>query len=103
MNTPREFFTGMSDDLSKVGGLGAVYQFNITGDDGGEWYVDAVGDEPSVGEGAHDNPDATFSCADQDFMDIATGRMPSQMAFMLGKLRVSGNMALAIRLQKVFG
>ena len=100
--TPREFFATMGGELDKVKGLGAVYQFMITGENGGEWYLDATGEEPIVGEGVHENPGATFTSTDQDFVDMATGKLASQMAFMMGKLKVSGDMMLAMRLQKIF-
>jgi putative sterol carrier protein len=100
--TPREFFETMQDELSKVKGLGAVYQFKITGENGGNWYLDATGDEPVVAEGIHDSPGATFTALDKDFVDMATGKLASQMAFMMGKLKVSGDMMLAMRLQAIF-
>lgn len=100
--TPKEFFDTMGNEMDKVKGLGAIYQFNITGEDGGEWFVDASGDDPSVGEGTHPNPGATFTATAEDFVAIATGKLASQMAFMMGKLKVSGDMALAMRLQRIF-
>ena len=100
--TPREFFETMHSELDKVKDLGAVYQFKITGENGGDWYLDATGDEPIVGEGVHDNPGATFTATDQDFVAMATGKLASQMAFMMGKLKVSGDMMLAMRLQAIF-
>jgi putative sterol carrier protein len=100
--TPEEVFKNMEGELDKVSGLGAVYQFNITGEHGGEWYLDAVSDPPVIGKGTHEKPGATFTAAEQDFVDMATGKLASQMAFMMGKLKVSGDMMLAMRLQKIF-
>jgi putative sterol carrier protein len=100
--TPEEVFKNMEDELEKAKGLGAVYQFVITGENGGEWYLDATGDPPVIGKGMHEKPGATFTAAEQDFVDMATGKLASQMAFMMGKLKVSGDMMLAMRLQKIF-
>lgn len=107
MSTPKEIFDEMSSafktDPGKVEGVNAVYQFKITGDDGGEWFADTTSDAPSIGEGAHDNPNVTITCSDEDFVDIKTGKLNGQMAFMTGKLKISGDMGLAMKLQKILG
>lgn len=100
--TPEEVFANMATELDRVSGLGAVYQFVITGENGGEWYLDAVSDPPVIGKGMHEKPGATFTAAQDDFVAMATGKLASQMAFMMGKLKVSGDMMLAMRLQKIF-
>jgi putative sterol carrier protein len=38
-----------------------------------------------------------------DFMNIVGGKMNAQMAFMSGKLKIKGDMGLAMKLQKVIG
>jgi len=103
MSTPKEFFQKLADEPSQLEGLTAVFQFDITGDDGGKWYVDLAGDEPNIGEGTHDNPGCTIVLADEDLMAITAGTLDSQMAFMMGKIKISGDMALAMQLQKIFG
>lgn len=107
MSTPKEVFAEMSTafaaDPGKVEGVNAVYQFVITGDDGGEWYADTTGDAPSIGDGKHDSPNVTITCSDSDFVDIKTGKLNGQMAFMTGKLKIAGDMGLAMKLQKILG
>lgn len=107
MSTPKEIFAEMSAsfqaDPNKVEGVNAVYQFKITGDDGGDWYADTTGDAPNIGEGDHDNPNVTITCSDQDFVDIKSGKLNGQMAFMTGKLKIAGDMGLAMKLQKILG
>jgi len=107
MSTPKEIFAQMKDsfaaDPNKVEGIKAVYQFKITGDNGGNWFADSTGDAPVIGEGEHENPSVTITCADQDFVDIKTGKLNGQMAFMTGKLKISGDMGLAMKLQKILG
>jgi putative sterol carrier protein len=103
MTTPGEFFEQLAQDTSKMAGLNHVFQFDVTGDTGGQWYVDASGDEPKIVQGTHDNPGCTLTMSDEDLLAILEGKLNSQMAFMMGKLKVSGDMSLALQLQKLFG
>jgi len=86
-----------------VAGINAVYQFNITGDNGGEWYVDLTGDAPAVSSGAHDSANCTVTMTEEDFLAIIDGSLNAQMAFLQGKVKIAGDMSLAMKLQKVLG
>ena len=107
MSTPKEIFEQMATNLSanpsKVEGVKAVYQFKITGDNGGEWFADTTGAVPKVEAGAHASPNVTITCTDNDFVDIKSGKLNGQMAFMTGKLKIAGDMGLAMKLQKIIG
>ncbi len=81
--------------------INAVYQFNITGDQGGNWYIDLTQSPGRVEQGTHASPGCTITVGDNDFVDIVTGKLNAQMAFMTQKLRISGNMALALKLTSI--
>jgi putative sterol carrier protein len=83
-------------------GLTAVYQFDLSGDKGGKWQVLINNDKCEVKEGAHPSPNITISMAAQDYLDMVSGKLNPQMAFMSGKLRIAGDMGLALRLQNLF-
>jgi putative sterol carrier protein len=106
MATPKEIFEGkikerISGDPEKSKSIGAVYKFNVTGDDGGTWVIN-LKDNPGVSEG--DAPaDCTITVGSQDFVDIVSGKLSAQMAFMQGKLKIAGNMGLAMKLGQVLG
>jgi len=107
MATPKEIFEvkiaeNLKTEPEKVAGINAVYQFNVTGDDGGSWYVDVTGD-PTVSEGTKEGANCTITVASSDFVDIVEGRLNGQMAFMTGKLKITGDMGLAMKLQKILG
>jgi len=83
-------------------GLNAVYQFDLSGDGGGKWQVTIGSDQCEVKEGAHPSPNITISMTASDYLDMLAGKLNGQMAFMTGKLRIAGDMGLALRLQNLF-
>ena len=107
MTTPKDIFDEMGNKLasdpSATEGLNAVYQFVVTGDTGGSWYADSTGDAALVAEGTHDSPNVTITVSAEDFVAIKTGELNGQMAFMQGKLKIAGDMGLAMKLQKLLG
>ncbi len=83
-------------------GLNAVYQFDLSGDGGGKWHVIIANEECQVNEGPHASPNITISMTAQDYLDLVTGKLNGQVAFMTGKLRIAGDMGLALRMQSLF-
>lgn len=83
-------------------GLNAVYQFDLSGDGGGKWQVIIKDQNVEVKEGQHPSPSITISMAAQDYLDMLSGKLNGQVAFMSGKLRISGDMGLALRMQSLF-
>ena len=78
--------------------VSAIYQFDVTGDDGGTWWVDLKNGPGGVHQGAADRPNCTITMATDDFIGMMTGQIDGQQAFMQGKLKVSGDMILATKL-----
>lgn len=87
-------------DASK--GLNAVYQFDLSGDGGGKWHVIIADQQCQVKEGAHASPNITISMTAPDYLDLVNGKLNGQVAFMTGKLRIAGDMGLAMRMQSLF-
>lgn len=79
------------------------YLFKITGSDGTvvEWLVDLKNGNGSVTKSPGKKGDCTISMKDSDFMNMVMGKLGPQKAFFEGKLKVSGNTALALKLQSV--
>jgi putative sterol carrier protein len=100
----QEFFDGLGGQFraDKAAGLNAVYQFDITGDGGGQWHADIADGACSVAAGQAQSPSITIVAADEDWLSIVNGALNPQMAFMTGKLKVKGDMGLAMRLQSIF-
>ena len=83
-------------------GLNAVYQFDLSGDGGGKWHVVIKDQTCEVKEGAAASPNITISMSAQDYLDMISGKLNGQMAFMSGRLRIAGDMGLALRMQSLF-
>ncbi len=89
-------------DPAKISGMNAIYQFAITGDGGGEWYVRIADGQAEVQQGTHEAPSITLTASDEDWLKIVTGQLNGQTAFLTGKLKIKGDMSLAMKLQSVF-
>lgn len=83
--------------------IAAIYQFDISGPDGGSWTVDLTSPGGRVTAGSAANARCTVAAKDADFLGIVNGKLNPQMAFMMGKLRIQGDMGLALKLQQILG
>jgi putative sterol carrier protein len=83
-------------------GMNSVIQFNLTGDGGGQYHVAIKDGGCAVNEGAHASPNMTMTMAASDYVDMISGKLNGQMAFMIGKLKIAGDMSLAMKMQTLF-
>ena len=86
----------------KAGDLRATFQFNLSGEGGGDWAVAVAGGTCTVTEGKADKPDVTISMAADDFVKMTSGELQPIVAFMQGKIKLQGDMNLAIKVQELF-
>ena len=86
-----------------VAKINAVYQFNISGGSGGQWSVDCTTPAGAVASGVSPTAKCTVACSDADFLAIVNGKLNAQMAFMMGKLKIQGDMGLALKLAQLLG
>jgi putative sterol carrier protein len=91
----------LAADPSKVAGLNAVYAFDLGGEQPGQYHISVKDGAADVGEGAPENPNITITMKSEDFVDLATGKLDGTMAFMSGKIKIKGDMGLAMKLQSV--
>ncbi len=84
-------------------GVSAVYQFDLEGEGGGSYYVTFTDGAGVISEGKAENPDITITMAASDFMSLMAGNLNPMSAYMSGKLKVKGDMSLAMKLQSLLG
>jgi putative sterol carrier protein len=100
-DSPKEFFDTLETrvDQSKAAGLTASYRFDVDG--AGSWLVDVDEGKVTVTENGGD-ADCTITVGADNFMKIVNGEQNPTVAYMSGKLKVSGDLGQAMKLQKLF-
>ena len=100
----KQFFDELGEkiDATKTAGMNCVYQFNIEGENGGQWMVKLNDGSVEVGEGVDESANITLTATDENWLAIVTGQVNGQTAFLTGKLKIQGDMSLAMKLQSIF-
>jgi len=86
----------------KAMGVDTVVQFRFTGLQASDWYVVIKDQAFESTEGLHPNPKMTMTADSEDYIKIATGELDANMAFMKGKVKVAGDMGVALSMGKYF-
>jgi putative sterol carrier protein len=104
MPTVKETFDAMGGRFraDKAAGTNAVVQYEVSGEGGGSWHAVIKDGTCTVSEGPAPNPNLTLQIAAADWLDMLAGKQSGQMLFMSGKLKVKGDMGLAMKLGSMF-
>ncbi|KAM6986773.1 hydroxysteroid dehydrogenase-like protein 2 [Aplochiton taeniatus] len=79
-----------------------VYKFDLSGEHPGVWYIDLKNASGSAGPGEPPvKADVVMSMDSSDFSKMFAGKLKPTMAFMSGKLRIKGDMTMAIKMEKM--
>ena len=103
-STPQQVFDGMrqSFQAQKAKGVHARYQWELSGPNGGEWWIDVNNGTYKMGKGKINNPSVTFITSDADWVAMSNGKLKGTWAFMTGRLKVRGSQAVARKLNEIF-
>jgi len=84
--------------------VSAIYQFNVTSDTktSKSWTVDVKNPPGSVRlSKPDDKPDCTLNVSDTNLVALLTGKQSGQQLFSQGKLKIAGNLGLALKLDQL--
>ncbi|MBW1709731.1 MAG: SCP2 sterol-binding domain-containing protein [Deltaproteobacteria bacterium] len=102
--TPEEIFDMMADAFKPdaAQGVDVVFQYNISGPEGGDWNITIKDQKCEIKKGQAENPTTTMQLSDEDFVKMITGELNPMMAFTSGKLKIQGDMMKAQVLAQLF-
>lgn len=87
---------------ARAGGISAIVQFEVSGQEGGEWAVKIEDRQCLVSRGKADAANLTFLASAKDVLDIFYNRLDPMKAYLKGRISFKGNLNLALRLFNLF-
>ena len=102
--TIKEFFQLLPDrlDSDAAEDLDAVYQFDLSGAQGGQYILTIREGSCRITEGMHADPHVVLSMAGEDCLKVLTGQLSGPAAAMSGRIKISGDIGLAMQLKGLF-
>jgi len=103
-STPQQVFDGMrqSFQAQKAKGVHARYQWELSGPNGGKWWIDVNDGTYKMGKGKIDNPSVTFVTSDKDWVALSNGTLGGKWAYFTGRLKIRGSQSVARKLDEIF-
>jgi len=100
----KEYFDTLNERFvaSASKGLNAVFQFELSGDGGGQYNIAVNDGTMEVKEGTAATPSVTIKMSADDYLKLVNGQLNGTMAYMKGQMKVTGNLMLAQKMQAVF-
>jgi len=103
-STPQDGFDAMRGSFqpAKAKGVHARYQWDLSGPNGGQWWIEVNDGTYKMGKGQIDHPNVTFRASDKDWVAICHDQLSGMWAYMTGRLKVRGDQAVARKLGEIF-
>ena len=86
----------------KAAGVNAVIQYKLSGAQPGDYIVKIADGACKVEEGVAENPTMTLSADGEFFRDVLLGKEDGMKGFMMGKIKLAGDLNLAMKLTSFF-
>ena len=93
---------GTSFVVEKAAGIDATIQIKLTGAQAADYYVTIKDSKCTISQGIAPAAKLTVTADSGDFTKIFTGQLDGMQAFMQGKIRIAGDMSLALKLLTLF-
>ncbi len=83
-------------------GVDVVFQYQITGEGGGDWFCAVKDGSCRVESGTHQKPTCSLKMGVGDFLDFMNGKLPAMQAYTSGKLKIEGDIMKSQLIEKLF-
>jgi putative sterol carrier protein len=103
-STPQDGFDAMRGSFqpAKAKGVHARYQWDLSGPNGGQWWIEVNDGTYKMGKGQIDHPNVTFRATDKDWVAICHDQLSGTWAYLTGRLKVRGDQGVARKLGEIF-
>ena len=103
-STPQDGFYAMRGSFqpAKAKGVHARYQWDLSGPNGGQWWIEVNDGTYKMGKGQIDHPNVTFRASDKDWVAICHDQLSGTWAYLTGRLKVLGDQGVARKLGEMF-
>ena len=103
-STPQEGFDTMRGSFqpAKAKGVHARYQWDLSGPNGGQWWIEVNDGTYKMGKGKIPDPNVTFIATDKDWVAICHDQLSGTWAYLSGRLKVRGDQGVARKLGEMF-
>ncbi|MCL4297902.1 MAG: SCP2 sterol-binding domain-containing protein [Anaerolineae bacterium] len=86
----------------KAANLNATIQLELTGEGGGDWVLKIASGTIAVTPGRTSTPNLTLTMAATDYIALSRGEANPVNLFMAGKIKLQGDMTLAMKFPDMF-
>jgi putative sterol carrier protein len=86
----------------KTKGVHASYQWELSGPNGGDWWLIVNDGTYKSGKGKIHNPNVTFVASDEDWVAMSNKTLNVSLAYLTGRLQIQGSHRLVKELDKIF-
>lgn len=86
----------------KAQGVEARIQFELSGDNGGSYWLSITQGTATAGTGQVERPQMIVKAKADDYAAMANGDLNPMQAFMSGRVKVQGDMGMAMRFMSMF-
>ena len=103
-STPQDVFDAMRGSFqpAKAKGVHARYQWDLSGPNGGKWWIEVNNGTYKMGKGKIPDPNVTFIAKDKDWVAICYDQLSGTWAYLTGRLKVRGDQGVARKLGEMF-
>jgi putative sterol carrier protein len=103
-STPQEALDKRQDAFQgdKAKGVHVSYQWELSGPNGGDWWLIVNDGTYTTGRGKIHNPNVTFVASDEDWVAMSNKTLNVPLAYLTGRLKIQGSHRLVKELDKIF-